>query len=93
MSIRKLNQGVDFLGYVILPHYRLLRTKTKHRIYRGLYKRTQEYNQGIIGKRTIKQSLNSYLGVLTHANSYELSEDVKNQALFWLEHKDFSDTP
>jgi len=30
VSIRKLKQGVDFLGYVVLPHHRLLRTKTKN---------------------------------------------------------------
>ncbi|MFA4846071.1 MAG: RNA-directed DNA polymerase, partial [Patescibacteria group bacterium] len=31
VEIRKLNQGIDFLGYVTLPHYRVLRTKTKRR--------------------------------------------------------------
>ena len=32
-SILNAGQGVDFLGYVILPHYRLLRSKTKRRIF------------------------------------------------------------
>jgi hypothetical protein len=29
VEIRKFDQGVDFLGYIILPHYIKLRTKTK----------------------------------------------------------------
>ena len=36
INIRKFRQGVDFIGYVILPHYRLLRHKTKVRIMRKL---------------------------------------------------------
>ena len=34
--LRKCCQGVDFLGYVMLPHYRRLRTKTKRRILKKL---------------------------------------------------------
>lgn len=30
-SIRKLVQGIDFLGYVVLPYHTVLRTKTKKR--------------------------------------------------------------
>src|SRR3989344_4649393 len=29
ISIRKYHQGIDFLGYITFPHYRILRTKTK----------------------------------------------------------------
>ncbi len=34
--IRKYIQGVDFLGYVVLPHIILPRTKTKRRIFKKL---------------------------------------------------------
>ena len=34
VSIRKNTLGVDFLGYVLLPHYNVLRTSTKNRIFR-----------------------------------------------------------
>ncbi len=34
--IRKLEWGIDFLGYIVLPHYRLPRTKTKRRICQKL---------------------------------------------------------
>lgn len=82
--IRKLHWGVDFLGYVVLPHYRLLRTRTKQRIFRKLHKRVSEYKNGIITKRALEQSLQSYLGVLSHADTYKFGNELKNQFWFWL---------
>ncbi len=56
--IRSWIQGIDFLGYIIKPHCTLLRTKTKHRIL----------------MRADSKSISSYLGVLSHADSYELRQ-------------------
>ena len=64
--LRKLNQGVDFLGYVILPFHRVLRTKTKKRMFKKLFQNDNE------ARRL------SYLGVLKHADAYNLSQKVKN---------------
>src|SRR3989338_3713261 len=36
VTIRKLRQGTDFLGYVSLPHYLVLRTRTKNRMLKRL---------------------------------------------------------
>lgn len=72
--LRKYHQGTDFLGYVQFPHHRILRTKTKERIIEKIQKGVPE------------QSLNSYLGVLSHADSYKLSQEIKN--LFWLNKKE-----
>jgi hypothetical protein len=84
VSIRKYQQGIDFLGYVVLPHHNKLRTKTKRRIFSKLKGRVVEYKSGIISEETLKQSLNSYLGVLSHADAYELQEELKNQFWYWL---------
>jgi retron-type reverse transcriptase len=84
ITIRKFRQGVDFLGYILLPHHRLLRTKTKQRIFKKLKKRIRKYKGGVITKQTLEQSLQSYLGVLSHCNSYKLQDDLKNQVYFWL---------
>ena len=84
ISIRKFHQGIDFLGYIVLPHHRLLRTKTKQRIFRKLRKRIEEYKKGVINKQALEQSLQSYLGVFSHANDYNLSNELKNQFWFWL---------
>jgi hypothetical protein len=61
VSIRCLTQGIDFLGYIVKPHCRILRTKTKKRML----------------KRVRKKNLPSYLGLLSHCNGYELEENVK----------------
>lgn len=66
---RKYRQGIDFLGYVELPHHRVLRTETKRRIAKCI-------TNGISS-----QSLQSYLGMLSHANCFKLSEKLKN--LWW----------
>ncbi|EKD56768.1 MAG: hypothetical protein ACD_58C00095G0001 [uncultured bacterium] len=84
ISIRKYTQGIDYLGYVVLSKYRLVRTKTKRRIYSKLKKKVKEFKSGLIKEATLKQSLNSYLGVLSHANSYELEQDLLNHFWFWM---------
>ncbi len=83
VSIRKFHQGIDFLGYILLPHYRVLRAKTRQRIFKKLKERTVEYKSRIISGETLEQSLQSYLGVLSHANAHELSQELKNQ--FWFQ--------
>lgn len=60
--LRKLHQGIDFLGYVILPHYRVLRTKTKRRMLRRIYIYDKKYD----ARRQ------SYLGLLSHCRGQRL---------------------
>jgi retron-type reverse transcriptase len=59
--IRKYNQGIDFLGYVTLPYYRVLRTKTKKRMF----------------KRINNKNIQSYLGILKHCCSYKLRKKLE----------------
>ena len=83
-AILDAGQGIDFLGYVILPHYRLLRSKTKRRIFRKLKYRVAQYREGVIDEHSLSQSLQSYLGALSHAHTYQLSQDLKNQYWYWI---------
>lgn len=84
VTIRKFHQGIDFLGYIVLPHYQQLRTKTKKCILKKLFRRVRDHKQGIISYETVEQSLQSYLGVLSHADTYAFTNDLKNQYWFWL---------
>ena len=84
VSIRKYHQGVDYLGYIIIPKAIILRTKTKQRIFRKLKQRVREYRQGKIDEKTLMQSYNSYLGVLSHANSHKLEQELKHKMWEWL---------
>lgn len=72
---RKFNWGIDFLGYIILPYYILPRTKTKRRVLEKLKQK--------VGSPTFNQTLQSYLGYLSHANSYRLGQIVRNQVWLW----------
>lgn len=77
VSIKKYRQGADFLGYVILPHHRQLRTKTKRRILKKINQRLNEQNAGVVSNDTINQSFESYFGVLGHANHYALEQKIR----------------
>ena len=66
ISIRKISTGVDFLGYVVLPHYRVVRTTTRKRIFRKLS----------IHSKAKKASMDSYVGITTHAKGYLIKQRI-----------------
>jgi hypothetical protein len=78
ISIRKFSQGIDFLGYVARPHHNLIRTKTKIRIFRKMKEKAEDLRAGLIEEDNYWQILKSFLGVLSHADAYELGEKLKN---------------
>lgn len=68
VTIRKLQQGTDFLGYVALPYYRVLRTRTKRRML----------------KRVNEKNLASYLGMLVHCRGERLRRNLLRKNLLQL---------
>lgn len=60
--IKTLASGVDFLGWVHFPHYKVLRTVMKRRILRKV-------NQ---------KNVSSYLGLLQHGNGFKISQEILN---------------
>ncbi len=77
VEIRKLHMGTDFLGYVLLPHHVVLRTKTKKRMLKRLEMLKMEFKEGKIEREKVEQVLNSYLGMLKHCNGHKLKEKIK----------------
>lgn len=75
-EIRKFGQGVDFLGYVILPHYITLRTKTKKRVFKKIKDNKEKLDQNLISKNSFNQSLQSYYGIFMRCNSYKLKREL-----------------
>lgn len=65
--LKKLRQGIDFLGYVVLPHYRVLRTKTKQRMWRNL----EQWD------RSTFEIVESYRGMLRQCNGYNIDKAVR----------------
>ena len=65
-SIRKINWGLDFLGFTILPNAVLIRNKTKNKIYSNLN----------------SQNIHSYFCILKHCNSYNLKRKFLSKKYF-----------
>lgn len=76
VSLRKFSQGIDFLGYIVLPYGQVLRTKTKRRIMKKLYKRVTDFKKEFVSEEKLLQTINSYFGVLSHAKSYKLKQRI-----------------
>lgn len=64
-SLKTVASGVDFLGWVHFPDHRVLRTTTKRRMFRNL-----AYSN--MNKKTVQ----SYLGLISHGNTYRLRQGV-----------------
>ncbi|MCC7469524.1 MAG: RNA-directed DNA polymerase [Bacteroidetes bacterium] len=64
--IKTIYSGVDFLGWVHFPRYRVFRTTTKRRMMRNLKDNSKE------------ETIASYLGLLGHGNEYKLSVKIRN---------------
>ena len=74
--LRKYQKGVDFLGYVVLPYHRAIRTKTRKRVIRRIADIKDGFENDLISEESFRQSLNSYRGILRHCNGYELETEM-----------------
>jgi RNA-directed DNA polymerase len=80
--LRPLHQGIDFLGYIQFFNYRLLRTRTKNRMLHKLKINDAKFLNHHIDASQMNQCLQSYLGILSHAHQYDLSQSLKNA--YWV---------
>jgi len=64
--LQTLSSGVDWLGWINFPYYRKLRPKTKQR----MFERAVLYPQPAV--------FQSYVGLLSHGNTYKISKDLSN---------------
>ncbi len=64
--IKTFASGVDFLGWVHFPDHRVLRTTTRKRMMNGVLRNKEK-----------SQSVQSYLGLINHGNSYKLAEKIR----------------
>lgn len=64
--IKTLASGVDFLGWINFPHQRVLRNVTKRRMFKRLRQRPKN------------ETLQSYLGLIRHGNTFGLKQEVLN---------------
>jgi RNA-directed DNA polymerase len=67
VSISTVASGVDFLGWVLFPDHRVVRTITKKRMFRGIQK-----------KKGKLETIQSYLGLVSHGNARKLKREIEN---------------
>jgi hypothetical protein len=74
---------IDFIDIVVHPFHRTLRTPTKRRMLRKLTERNGEAFRGEIDSDSFHQSLQSYLGILSHVDGHGLATFLKNCFCFF----------
>lgn len=74
--IKKFSSGIDWVGYRILPRYVILKKQTKKRMLGKLGKHAQELFINEVKYCQDYEILSSYLGLLKHCNSFELSNKI-----------------
>ena len=77
ISIETFSSGVDFLGMINFSKFRVLRTKTKKRMFEKLKNKKRDVKNKIISKESFNQSMQSYLGMLKHCNSFKISQKME----------------
>ncbi len=71
LFLNTVASGVDFLGWVNFPDHRLLRSKTKQRMFRNIRSSTGE------------ASLKSYMGLISHGNTGKIRGRVIEEYWLW----------
>lgn len=71
LFIRTLASGVDFLGWVNFPNHRVLRGTTKRRMFRRIKVSPTE------------ETLQSYLGMLSHGNGKGVANELLGEWWLW----------
>lgn len=66
-EINTIDKGINFVGYITKPYRKYVRRSTIKNIY---------YTEKVL--KNHRQSLNSYLGMLRHSNSYRERVKIKN---------------
>ena len=66
LFVRSLYSGVDFLGWIHFPRYRVLRAKTKRRILKNIV---------LVGGAQIA----SYMGLLQYGNTFKIKKIIEDK--------------
>lgn len=79
--IKTLASGMDFLGLVNFPDYRILRTKTRRRMFKKIENKYNDWQGGSMPEESFNQGLQSYLGMLKHCNGYGIVREISKKYL------------
>lgn len=71
LFLKTISSGVDFLGWVNFSDHKVLRTKTKQRMFKKIKKSSSE------------ESLQSYFGLLSHGNAVKTRKQLEVWGWLW----------
>lgn len=74
--IRPISQGVDFCQYRVFPDHLKLKKATALRMKRNLKRIQRLYAEGEIDLDRAMKTVNSYMGLLSHCDSYQLKRAI-----------------
>jgi retron-type reverse transcriptase len=81
-KIYKVNDGVNFLGFRIFKEYSLVNKNTVKRFKKKFDKKYKRYLNNMISFEKMKQSIQSWIGHVKHANSYKLRKSFLAKYIF-----------
>ncbi len=79
VNIFPVNDGVDFLGYLIFNNYRLLRKSTIKRFEKRTKKYQKKLNIGLIGQEKFDNSLQSWNSYAEFASSWKIKRNLEEK--------------
>ncbi len=78
-DILPLRNGITFLGYRILYHYKLITRRNKRHFIKKLDKNIEMYKEGVISKERLESRLNGWLGYAKFSNTYNFRKNIINK--------------
>ncbi|MFV0424396.1 MAG: reverse transcriptase domain-containing protein [Bacilli bacterium] len=75
-AIRPISLGIDFVGYKVWPTYIKLRKSSALKMKRKLKIVQKDYSKNKISFERANATVQSYLGILKHCNSYNLKNKI-----------------
>ena len=80
--LKNLYQGVDFLGYIVFPKHKILRTKTRQRMLKKMDRSLSDFLCDRQKFEKTDQVFQSYFGIMGHGNCHKLDKAVREE--FWV---------
>ncbi len=80
--VYKVSDGVNFLGFRFFRDYTLVNKSTVKRYIKKLDKKYKQYQNKNHELEIVKQSIQSWIGHVKHANSYRLREMILKSYIF-----------
>lgn len=81
-TVRTADQGIDFCGCRVWPTHKKLRKKTAIKMKRRLKYLQKAYSAGKVNLDEVKASVQSYLGLVGHCDSFRLRSKVFQKLVF-----------